>query len=742
MFIMSFILLIGGVIFAAPQFLSQVAYATSATVCDTPCTADTIQAAINAASADETITFGGNATIGHQITINKRITIDGNGYTVSPTFTKTDNGNNAGIGIIGAANVTISNLVVDGASGISLHGINVFESTNVILNSVTLKNNKKYGLVVNNSIVTANDITTANNGWGGINVDKGSPELTIAGTSKQGEIGAIVVEGPSSKVNFVDGKYTEIAPGVYRVTLTAPTSLLPVKGAVTNNNDFSMSWPAVSGAIKYEYQTANTLSNPTTLGTVIYSDDSSSGNYTLGTVITRSNNNAPDNDYYWQVRAGDAFGTWSPWSAINKVTVDTQKPAAPTINHPLDNSIIANIQKVTWSAVTDIFANSVTYIYQSSTNSGTNDSNGSFVSPAYTSSNLSDTQISTLGTPEGTYYLHVKSVDAAGNMSAWSSTVRVEVDNTDPVAFIVTPNEEGVSGHTLNIEGTASDVNFNYYYCYVTNANGEVGIRDSQCTTAWSVGSLFHSAFAATATGTVSGHLGTVDLTGLPSGTYQVHLVAYDKAGNTTESTQAFILDNINPTLTIDTPVGVLSGEDVIFTGTVSEETKSLVLTVDGQDYFPTINGKDWTYNLDTTKLDADTYNVKISAIDLAGNLSDDNAKGSATILTVNLPKPDQPVVDPIAPVALTPTGSPDATNQQDQQATSSNSDTLASVLGAQTTKEDNSDPLDNTAALASTDKGWSIFGLMWYWWVLIAAAVASAWWIISAAIRRRGQDV
>jgi len=128
MFVASFALALGSVSFAAPQFFSQAAHATSATVCETSCTADTIQAAIDAASAGETITFGGNASIGHQLTINKEITIDGAGKTISPTFAYYDNDNNASIGIIGAANVTINNLIVDGISGTSLHGINVFES--------------------------------------------------------------------------------------------------------------------------------------------------------------------------------------------------------------------------------------------------------------------------------------------------------------------------------------------------------------------------------------------------------------------------------------------------------------------------------------------------------------------------------------------------------------------------------------------------------------------------------------
>jgi|GEM_PF-1059907 len=336
---------------------------------------------------------------------------------------------------------------------------------------------------------------------------------------------------------------------------------------------------------------------------------------------------------------------------------------------------------------------------------------------------------------DGTYQLTIAGKDKAGNVTQVFRTITI--DNIAPsVNFIsLTPEENAHVHGTITAHVQATDnIGIGSYYIRVWKDAFESGISNL-------VYNGCSNAPGATALGKSQDITCSVD-TSSWDGTYVMSAQFLDGGSNWGKALRTIYVDNKPPVLTINTPKPVLSGEGVIFTGKVYEKTELLKLTVGGQDYTPTIVGNDWTYNLDTTKLDADTYDVKISAVDLAGNPSVDDAD-AATSLTVKPPyTADQPSV-PTMPLAAVPTAAvtPDVNNTQAQQATSSNPDTLASVLGAQTTKEDASDPLDNTAALASTDKGWSIFGLMWYWWVLIAAAVASAWWITSAVIRRRGQD-
>ena len=158
----------------------------------------TIDDALNVANTGDTIVLGSDITVLEEVVIDKAVTIDGAGYTLSAHFNKTSDSNNSAIGIV-HSDVTIQNLIVDGTGGpvwpIQLHGINVYLSTNVNLNTVTVSNFGGAGVVVNGSLVTVDDITTSGNAWGGINVDQGSgvtavTTLTVNGVSTHTETNA------------------------------------------------------------------------------------------------------------------------------------------------------------------------------------------------------------------------------------------------------------------------------------------------------------------------------------------------------------------------------------------------------------------------------------------------------------------------------------------------------------------------------------------------------------------------
>ena len=168
----------------------------------------TIQAAIDASANGDVIEIQSDITVGQRVNANKDVTINGNGFTVNPTFTKTDNSNNAVFGVT-SSGVTISNLVIDGALGTNLHGINVYVSTGVLLDGVSVLNNDYAGIVVNGSIVTVNNIVTSGNGWGGINVDQGSgvtseARLIINGISSHNEAIHIWLDDTTKNVSVQD----------------------------------------------------------------------------------------------------------------------------------------------------------------------------------------------------------------------------------------------------------------------------------------------------------------------------------------------------------------------------------------------------------------------------------------------------------------------------------------------------------------------------------------------------------
>jgi hypothetical protein len=332
--------------------------------------------------------------------------------------------------------------------------------------------------------------------------------------------------------------------------LSAPTNLTPTDNSYTNNPAFSDTWSPVIGAAKYEYRTSNTLLNNGDIGSIIYSDNSTFSNYSITpTLITRHNNGTPQGTYYWQVRAINADGTPGTWSGINKVTVDTNPPSIPTLSTPINNGYEnTNDFYFTWIASNDI--SPLTYEFQSS-GSNVIDKNNSLIG-AWNSikngnseqNNLTSPRIHSTGAPQGTYYWQVRAIDAAGNQSAWSSAWKMTIDSINPVMAITNPTtNQIIKGRSILINGTATDSDFNYYYCYVSNTNGhEYGIRDGSCNTTW------HAVVT-------NGLLGTVTLPNdLSDGNYVVHLIGKDKTGNTTEVTQPFVLDNTRPSLSFITP--------------------------------------------------------------------------------------------------------------------------------------------------------------------------------------------
>ncbi|HET8581020.1 MAG TPA: lamin tail domain-containing protein [Candidatus Paceibacterota bacterium] len=207
---------------------------------------------------------------------------------------------------------------------------------------------------------------------------------------------------------------------------TAPLLLTPSDGAATSTNDFYFTWADSIGKAPLSYVFHSSM-NPAETGGVL-----TTGLWTSGTLTTPSihSTGAPDGTWYWQVRATDADGNQSDWSSIWSMTIDTHAPAMPTITSPADGSATttAGWQQISWTDSSDS-GTPVTYDYEASLDGVTN-ADGSFASTIATVNDITNTTLATPGTPAGTYYLHVKAIDAAGNESDWSPVVKVTVDNS------------------------------------------------------------------------------------------------------------------------------------------------------------------------------------------------------------------------------------------------------------------------------------------------------------------------
>ncbi|MEB2289285.1 MAG: hypothetical protein OZ934_14390, partial [Anaerolineae bacterium] len=118
-----------------------------------------------------------------------------------------------------------------------------------------------------------------------------------------------------------------------------------------------------------------------------------------------------DGLYYWRVQAKGADGIWGLWSAVWTVTVDTVKPAKPTLLSPETKAILNTSQPaLDWSDVAD----AAHYELQV-------DNSSTFGSPEVSTSVTPSAYTVSPPLPNGKYFWRVRTYDLAGNRSGWTS---------------------------------------------------------------------------------------------------------------------------------------------------------------------------------------------------------------------------------------------------------------------------------------------------------------------------------
>lgn len=286
---------------------------------------------------NDTISLDSNLTISQQVTLAKPMTLNGNGNTLSSDFTKSSYSNNAALGIQ-SNNVTVNNLVVNGANGVELHGINVYNATGVKLNDVTVENNPYSGLNVDGSAVTVTNLTTAHNGWDGVDVDKPGAVLTVNGTSHHTEttpdiyvdnatVGKVIDTnnqyGFASNVKQAGDRVYNLKPSVPIATLFDANGDSISKGSISTNS-FTFHLSSSANVTRYQLRYWNDIPgslfngeshawSPTNLSTTghmnvlgIYTDSFTQGEGT----------------HYFAFSACDAYGVCSDFSSPFVVTYD------------------------------------------------------------------------------------------------------------------------------------------------------------------------------------------------------------------------------------------------------------------------------------------------------------------------------------------------------------------------------------------------------------------------------------
>lgn len=643
------------------------------------------QAELVAAIADPAqsiIDLTGSFVVDTKISINRALTLNGGGFTISSSRDNNpnDNSNNAVLGIDNTVGVIVTNLKVDRGTAKNIHGINIWRST-ATLNNVTITNFNnggiKYGLIVGeNSQVTVNNITTSGNSLG-INVDKGTPRLTVNGVSRHGEATAIYVDsGNASYVVDTNSQYTStnffgLAYSLKPVP-AVPTGLSyasPARacGSVTTINYAKPQWGAVSGVASYDYQA---LYN----GAVVYSTNFATNQHPGGTFGSGQNG-----VWAFQVRSVGTNGMKSDWSPVCSITLDTVAPDKPTHEFPANDAFINyNSFYFDWSDVTGASSYEVQFSQSDST-----DSNGALnvgVWAGDASHNQPTESRAWSSGANGTWYWQVRAVDAAGNKSGWTVPGKVTIDMVAPEVTIASASQTDTT--TANFEGTVSDANLRYYYCYLTTnqtitvgdttytPGQEVGMRDANCNTTWANGQT-----------NFNGSLGGFDITGLPTGSYTVNLVAYDRAGNNNAGSPATYTFTIEATPENN---GNEGGEGNGSNTPGNNQNPGGPATTGDNGEVPNTEDDD-----DDTDGDANNqvFTAPIVALGNQGVLGTNTDNGGNQSSAI------------------------DSGDISDQE-----------VKGTSDEKQDGT---------------FSPLGFAWYWWVLLLAAIAGLWWIIAARKRQ-----
>ncbi|WP_347017042.1 BapA prefix-like domain-containing protein [Acinetobacter seifertii] len=230
---------------------------------------------------------------------------------------------------------------------------------------------------------------------------------------------------------------------------------------------------------------------------------------------------------------------------------------------------------------------------------------------------------------DGPHTITVTATDPAGNVGTTNAVVTV--DTTAPVVAL---NDVLTNDSTPALTGTVTDP------------------------TATVVVTVDGVNYPATNNGDGTWTLADNTLPVLADGPHTVTVTATDPAGNVGTGSAVLTVDTTAPVVALN---DVLSNDSTpALTGTVTDPTATVVVTVDGVNY-PATNNGDGTWTLADNTLPTLTdgpHTITVTATDPAGNVG----TGSA-VLTVDTTAPNAPVIDPInATNPVTGTAEPGST--------------------------------------------------------------------------------
>jgi hypothetical protein len=211
---------------------------------------------------------------------------------------------------------------------------------------------------------------------------------------------------------------------------------------------------------------------------------------------------------------------------------------------------------------------------------------------------------------DGNYEVRAIAVDAGAN-SGTSNVVTTRVDNTSPTGLLTQPGDGAIVGGSVALAATASDP---------ASGSGVAGV-------VWQA-RTGGGGFADVASDSSAPYSAAWDVSGLPSGPYDLQLVVTDAAGNS--FTTAFIsvdVDATPPGVTLDDPGSPLSGNAALSASTTGDATAVTFARSPAGAASWTALGTDgsapYTASFDTTSVADGLYDLRATVTDAVGNTNE-----------------------------------------------------------------------------------------------------------------------
>ncbi len=321
-----------------------------------------------------------------------------------------------------------------------------------------------------------------------------------------------------------------------------------------------------------------------------------------------------DGTYEVTAIATDLLGNPSPDASSNELVIDTISPVVT-----VDTLVTDDTTPQLTGTIDDTTA-TISVTVDGNVYAATNNGDGTWT--------LADDTI-TPALAEGFYDVAVTATDVAGNPPGSDATTNeLEVDVT---GALVTIDPLTTNDGTPQLTGTVNDptatidvtVDGNTYAA-TNNGDGTWTLADNTITPA------------------------------LADGTYDVIVTSDNGEIRTDNTIDELVIDTTSPVITVD----ALTTNDTSpqLTGTVDDTTAAISVTVDGNVYAATNNGDGtWTLadNSIAPPLTEGTYDVAVTATDVAGNPPGTDASNNE--LVIDLTAPAAPVVNPLSTNDTTP---------------------------------------------------------------------------------------